>query len=73
MAKEFISRFPTISSRPFDELSAKLIEYSSLSRSIERMKRSLDEFAEEHGIDPESIRDTDEPIQNELPDGELIL
>lgn len=61
-AQEFLSRFPTVSDRPFDEINAKLVEYSTISRSIDRMKASLDAFAKEHGINPDapSTYDKDE-------------
>ena len=54
-AEEFLGRFPTVSDRPFDEISAKLIEYATLSRSVERMRATLDAFAKEHGINPSEI------------------
>ena len=50
-AAEFIARFPTVTPRPYDEVSAKLLEYTSALRSIERMKTSLLQFASEHQID----------------------
>lgn len=50
-AFEFISRFPTLSERPYDEVAARLLEYNSLLRSLERMRASLSEFAAEHKID----------------------
>jgi len=54
-AEEFLSRFPTVSDRPFDEINAKLVEYSTIVRSIDRMKASLEAFVTEHGINPDSI------------------
>ena len=50
-AAQFLSRFPTLTERPYDEISAKLIEYSAAKRSLERMSVSLCEFALEHKID----------------------
>ena len=54
-ADAFLSLFPTVSARPFDEINTKLIEYTSLCRSLERMKKSLYDFSREHGIDESSL------------------
>ncbi len=54
-ADEFLNRFPTVTDRPFDEINEKLIEYTALSRSVERMRATLDAFAKEHGINPSAI------------------
>ena len=55
-AAEFISRFPTVSERPFDEVAVKLLEYTSISRSVARMRESLLEFAKEHKIDTGALK-----------------
>lgn len=55
----FISLFPTVTERPFDEIRSNLIEYTAICRSLDRMRESLEEFAKEHGIDEESICKTD--------------
>ena len=52
-AEEFLSRFPTVTDNPFEEIRGKLVEYATLSRSIERMRESLEAFRKEHGIDPD--------------------
>ena len=52
---EFTSRFPTVSDRPLDEVSAKLIEYNAASRSLLKMCESLAEFAREHKIDTDAL------------------
>lgn len=62
-AEAFLRQFPTVSDRPFDEINAKLVEYSSLSRSVERMKMSLAAFAKEHGIDPATLTDDVADVQ----------
>jgi len=54
-ADEFLNRFPTVTDKPFDEINAKLLEYTALSRSVERMRATLDAFAKEHGINPSAI------------------
>ena len=46
----FLNRFPTKSPRPFDEISEKLIEYSSLTRSTEAARERILKFRREHGI-----------------------
>ena len=46
----FLSRFPTETASPFEEISRKLIEYSTLSNTIKRMNADLLEFKKRHGI-----------------------
>ena len=58
-SESFIKRFPTVTSRPFDEISSKLVEYTALCRSLGRMKESLEQFAREHGIISESINESE--------------
>lgn len=79
-ADAFLSLFPTVSSRPFDEISAKLVEYTSLSRSLERTKKAIFDFSREHGIDEASLSEEldcknipspDDPMLNERID-ELV-
>ena len=48
---EFLSKFPTVTERPFDEISSNLLEYTALSRSVKKGRESVDLFAKEHGID----------------------
>ena len=55
----FLSRFPTTTSRPFDEISSKLIEYEALFRSCEKMKISMADFAVKHGINSDMTEQTD--------------
>jgi len=69
-ASEFVSRFPTVTERTFDEISARLIEYTAAQRSLLRMRESLDEFAREHKIDTgaltlENSETNTEPIDTE--------
>ncbi len=49
----FLSRFPTVTQKPFDEISEKLIEYSALLRSTETSATRVAEFAKEHEIGAE--------------------
>jgi hypothetical protein len=65
--KTFLARFPTVTERPLEEISAHLLEYTALSRSVIKGRESLQLFATEHGIDsdvsaqtiiPEHIADT---------------
>jgi uncharacterized protein YhaN len=65
----FISLFPTLTERPFDEISANLIEYTAICRSLDRMRESLEDFAKKHGIDEGSIPKTDEPSYEKNPNG----
>ena len=68
----FLSRFPTATQRPFDEINARLIEYNAQKLSIERMSASLAAFAEEHGINPENICESDEPTLTESLESEAL-
>ncbi len=49
-SRAFLNRFPTVSARPFDEISAKAMEYSALSRSVERTRLEVEKFRVDHGI-----------------------
>ncbi len=49
----FLSRFPTASERPLDEISSKLIEYSALLHSTELARARVEDFRREHGISDE--------------------
>ncbi len=51
-AEEFLSRFPTVTGTPFEEINSKLVEYATISRSVDRMRASLEDFRKEHGINP---------------------
>lgn len=53
-ADEFLSRFPTVTDSPFEEINSKLVEYATVSRSVDRMRASLEAFRKEHGIDPDT-------------------
>ena len=55
LTEEFLSRFPTSTDKPFDEINEKLVEYSTITRSIDRMKESIRSYADEHGINPDAI------------------
>ncbi len=66
-AAEFISRFPTASERPFDEITARLLEYSSLLSSTGKMRDALARFASEHKIDTSALaRENFEPISADV-------
>ena len=51
-AEAFLSRFPTVTDSPFDEINSKLLEYTAINRSLARMKESLEDFRISHNIDP---------------------
>ncbi len=50
----FLSRYPTSTSRPFDEINSKIIEYNTRGHTITRMRESIQAFVNEHGINTES-------------------
>ena len=49
-AKAFLSKYPTVSANPFDEISVKLFEYKTLIRTVEKAKNTLEQYAKEHNI-----------------------
>ena len=49
-AESFLSRFPTVSPSPFDEIRSRLNEYTYLSASVARLERECDVFAVRHGV-----------------------
>ncbi len=54
LGNAFLSRYPTQTDKPFDEISAKLIEYSALLRSTELARARAFDFAREHNVDTEA-------------------
>ncbi len=70
---EFLMRFKTLTDRPFDEISTKMIELNALRRSILRTRESIDAFVAEHSIDPAAIceHQAEEYIPN--PDDPTLL
>ena len=54
-AKEFLSRYPTVTEKPFDEITEHLIEYNMRSISISRLENDISEFIKKHGINPENL------------------
>ena len=54
-ANEFLSRYPTATEKPFDEISEHLIEYNMRSISISRLENDISEFIKKHGINPENL------------------
>lgn len=59
-AEAFLSRFITVSDRPFDEINSKLLEYTAINRSLARMKESLEDFRISHNIDPNAVSAEDD-------------
>jgi len=55
--REFLMKFALDGSRPFDELSQKLLEHTTLCRSIERIKESMREFCILHSINPDMLKE----------------
>lgn len=60
-ALDFLSRFPTVTDRPFDEISTNLAEYGALCRSVSRMENTLAEFKTAHNIteEPNNLADVE--------------
>ena len=52
---EFLSRFKTVSDRPFAQIREKIADHKRLSWRYEDAKRELADFIRINGIDPESI------------------
>jgi uncharacterized protein YhaN len=59
----FLAKYPTRTNRPFDEISAKILEYEALTSSLSKMRQTMNSFAREHGIDPGRLSAED----NSLP------
>ena len=77
LAAEFLSRFPTVTERPYDEIASKLLEYSAAKRSLERMSHSLSEFALEHKIntgalETEKTESEAQPIDTEALSAKIL-
>lgn len=62
-AEEFLSRFPTTTDRPFDEIRHKLFDYSYVMDSLKRLERECDTFAKEYAISPhgEAVQPIESP------------
>lgn len=71
----FLSRFPTATQKPFDEIKMKLIEYESTMASVKRNTDAAERFALEHGITPKDIGSfvNEEPPSASLDYSELEL
>ncbi len=50
-AAHFLSRFKTVTERPFDEIRDALTEFNSLKAELDTRRRELLSFAQSHGID----------------------
>ncbi len=69
----FLAGFATVSSRPFDEINEKIIEYNTLKRSVLRGRRSIEAFIAEHGINPEMLTSDIAPESAPNPDDPTLL
>ncbi len=47
----FLSRFKTVTDRPFDEIRDKLSEFSAVSLALDAKRRGIDDFARMNGLD----------------------
>lgn len=54
-AQAFIAQFPTVTDRPFDEITERLAERTALSAALERQRHALMEFAARHGINADAV------------------
>ncbi len=54
-AAEFLAKYPTVTERPLDEISERLSRRSAILYSLDKMKETLRDFAEKHGIKDEDI------------------
>ncbi len=61
-ARIFLSRYPTVSAKPFDEIAEKLFSYKTLLRTVEKSKSTLLRYASEHNISTESIKISDDSV-----------
>lgn len=49
-ADEFLALFPTVTSRPFDEIRAKRAEYDALVRSVEILASEAEDYAKRNAV-----------------------
>ncbi len=64
----FLSRFKTVTDRPFDEIRDALTEFNTLSTAIVTKRKELDDFARMNGIDDISWEES-VLTENEIDDG----
>jgi uncharacterized protein YhaN len=56
-AREFLAKFPTVTSDPFAEISANHLSYHQHSNNVLRLERECDEYAIRHGVTGAPIND----------------
>ena len=49
-AEEFLSRFPTVSDKPFEEIRQRLIDYSVRGDAVRRKREECERFRRQYGI-----------------------
>ena len=54
-AERFLSLYPTLTTKPFEEISDKLSHYKALLSSVTMIEKTIQSFVSEHGIDPENL------------------
>ena len=54
-SEAFLSRFPTLSQKPFDEISKNIFELETVKKSIDSKKQIMSKFAYENGINPDEV------------------
>ncbi|MBE6644083.1 MAG: hypothetical protein E7612_01735 [Ruminococcaceae bacterium] len=51
----FLTRFPTLSQKPFDEIAKNIFELEALKKTIASKKQEMSEFAYNNGINPDEV------------------
>ena len=51
----FLSQFPTVSQTPFEEITRNSLELWALKKTVDAKRRSMESFANQHGINPAEL------------------